>query len=101
MVKINIIKENKNIKKIIIEGHSGYGVSGNDIVCASISSIAITSINAMIKFSSDSILYKISDGLLEIEILKNTKEIDILLENMIESLEDVEKQYEKYIKIYK
>jgi len=101
MVKINIKNEKENIKKIIIEGHSGYGVSGNDIVCASISSIAITSINAMLKFSNDGILYKVSDGLLEIEILKNTKEINILLENMIESLEDIEKQYEKYIKIYK
>lgn len=96
MVKIDIKKDH-----IIISGHSGYSVSGSDIVCASVSSIAITSINAIIRIDENAISYKKEDGYLEIEILKHTDIIDLLIENMISLLSELELQYKKFVKIYK
>lgn len=100
MIKIDIVEKDQ-IDKVIIKGHSGYGVIGNDIVCSAVSSIVITSVNAILKIDKDSIEYSQADGLIEVRIIKHTKTIDLLIENMIELLEDLESQYKKNIKINK
>ena len=56
MIKININKD-----EITIKGHSGYGVEGADIVCASVSSISITTVNALLSIDEDCIEYKEAD----------------------------------------
>lgn len=99
MVTISFKNKDNFINYVKISGHANYAEEGFDIVCASVSSIAITTINAIIKIDSNSIKYSEEDGLLEIEILKNDKTINILIDNMISMLTELEKQYKKYIKI--
>ena len=94
MIKISINKDN-----IKIEGHSGYSEYGSDIVCASVSSIAITSINSILKYDEKALEYDKKDGYLEVKILKHDEIIDMLIDNMIELLKDLENQYEKYVKL--
>ena len=65
-----MIKISKKNDLIIIDGHSGYSEYGTDIVCSSVSSIAITSVNCILKYDEDALKYKKKDGYLEIEILK-------------------------------
>jgi uncharacterized protein YsxB (DUF464 family) len=47
-------KTSKNIKGFEIRGHAGAGDYGNDIVCASISVLAINTQNAIERFCKDS-----------------------------------------------
>ena len=94
MIKINISKD-----EITIKGHSGYAEEGFDIVCASVSSIAITTVNALLSIDEDCIEYKESDGYLNIKINKHNKIIDKLINNMINLLKELEKDYKKYIEI--
>lgn len=101
MIKVSIEKKNDLIEKIIIQGHSGYSESGSDIVCASVSSISITSVNAILKMDEKAISYKQDEGFLEIVVKEHIKIVDLLLENMIELLEDLASNYSKYIKIIK
>jgi hypothetical protein len=98
---IKILVENKNdlINHIIIKGHAEYGTKGNDIVCASVSSITITSLNVIIRIDKEAISFDQSEGFIEVNINKHDKYIDIILENMISLLEELKKQYEKNIKI--
>lgn len=98
MIKVSINKD-KNYKSISIKGHAGYAEEGYDIVCASVSSIVITTINAIISIDSDSINYSEEDGLIEINILKSSDIVNTLLDNMINMLSELEKQYKKYIEI--
>lgn len=84
-----------------MNGHSGYSESGSDIVCASASTIAITSVDAILKFDEDAIFYKQDEGFLEITINHVSKEVKLILENMIELLEELSSNYPKYIKINK
>lgn len=95
MIKI----EFKN-DQITISGHSNYSASGSDIVCAAVSSMAILTINAIIKFNDKAITYKIDDGFLQINIIKHEKEIDLLITNLKEELKELEIKYSKYLKIY-
>ena len=94
MIKININKD-----EIIIKGHSGYSKEGSDIVCASVSSICITTVNALISIDEDCVEYTEKDGYLNIKINKHNKVIDKLINNMINLLKELESQYKKYIEI--
>ena len=94
MIKININKD-----EITIKGHSGYKEAGSDIVCASVSSVCITTVNALLSIDEDCIEYKENDGYLNIKIKKHNEVIDKLINNMINLLKELEKDYKKYIEI--
>ncbi len=99
MIKITVNYSNNLVSEIVIEGHSNYEVSGKDIVCASVSSIAITTINAIIRLDDKALAYQEKDGYLNLKILKHSNYIDTLILNMLDLFKDLEKQYKKYIKI--
>ena len=100
MIKVKVLKENNFYKEITITGHANYDKFGKDIVCASVSSIVITSVNAIIKLDN-SIKFKQESGNVIISVIKHTKNTDILINNMLELLENLEKQYKNNIKINK
>ena len=97
MIKVVYNKDFKNLK---ITGHVGYADKGKDIVCASASSIILSSINLAIEFNSE---VKYTDDLNKIEIINNTNDENVqkVFSNMILSLEELEKQYPDNIKISK
>ncbi|MBR1376602.1 MAG: ribosomal-processing cysteine protease Prp [Bacilli bacterium] len=94
MIKISIKDD-----EIIIKGHANFDDYGKDIVCASVSSIAITTINAIVEFDNTSIEVENDSGYLKIDILKHSKEIDILISNMIKLFKELESKYKENIKI--
>ena len=96
MIKVDIRKNH-----IEISGHAMFADYGKDIVCASVSSIVITSINGILRLDREAINYNISNDKLSIDILKEDKQTKTLILNMISLLKDLEKQYEKNIKINK
>lgn len=96
MIKVNIVSSNNLIDSINITGHALYSDYGKDIVCASVSSIVITSVNAIIRINSESIDYKNDDGIY-VSILKHDRITDTLIDNMVSLLKELEKQYSKNI----
>lgn len=96
MIKVNIKKS-----AIIITGHAGYDEYGKDIVCASVSSIVITSVNAALKLENNSLEYIEEKDKLTINILSNKENIKIIIENMIDLLEELSLTYKENIKIIK
>lgn len=94
MIKVSINKD-----EITIKGHSGYSEQGSDIVCASVSSICITTVNALLSIDEDCIKYIEKDGYLNIKLKKHNETIDKLIDNMINLLKELEKDYKKYIEI--
>ena len=46
-----LLKDPNKVYEIVIKGHAGYDIAGKDIVCASVSSVAICSVNATIPSS--------------------------------------------------
>lgn len=99
MIKVSINKNNKSeIERILISGHSGYAEAGSDIVCAAVSSVVTTSINAILSFE-ETIKVKDDCCVLEIQVLKLDKITDTLLQNMLNLLKEIEKEYKKNIKM--
>ena len=96
MVTVSIKKENNQIKQILFSGHSLYDDYGKDIVCAGISSILVTSVNAILKYNEKALKYTIRKGVL-VEILQTDKVIDLLINNMIDLLKELNNSYPKNI----
>lgn len=94
MIKVDIKKNH-----IKISGHAMFDDYGKDIVCAAASSIVITSINGILRLDEEAISYKLSKDELSINILKDNRETNLLILNMISLLKDLEKQYGKNIKV--
>ena len=95
MIKVDLSKD----KLITVSGHSGYEERGKDIVCASVSSIVITTINAIIEIDNDAIDYSDLDNKIIIRIIKEDEIVNKLIHNMILLLESLEKDYKDFIKI--
>ena len=89
MIKVNL----KEKDKIVITGHAGYDDYGKDIVCASVSSIVITTINAIIDIDDTAIEYEDLDNKLVIKILKENDIVNKLINNMISLLGQLENEY--------
>lgn len=84
-------------RRVVADGHSGYGESGNDIVCAGIS--ALTQAYALECMEQTEVLnLRVSPGYLDVTVVINDKE-ETLLKMMARGLECIQNEYEKYIKI--
>lgn len=99
MIKINIEKKDNNISKIAIKGHALYAESGKDIVCAAVSSTVITTVNNILSLSKTIDYIEDKEGL-DIIVTEIDDINQKLLNNMLSMLEELEKDYPKYIKIF-
>lgn len=86
-----------NEKFIELEGHSGYGTEGNDIVCSAISTLSEATYNYLkctknkVRIEEKSAYYKI---ILE-ELNEQGKSI---INEFITMVDDLESQYSNYIR---
>ena len=99
MIKVEIIRNNNNIKKISILGHAMYDEYGKDIVCASVSTLVISTVNNILSINSNTIKVEQSDSKIIIEYILKDNIIDILINNMISNLNTLASNYPKNIKI--
>lgn len=99
MIKVKVDYDDNLIKKVKVTGHAGYDDYGKDIVCASVSSIVITSVNLIYKLNKDIIKVIEDKGLIEINVLKEDETINMVLKNMIDMLKELSNNYKKNVKI--
>ena len=93
MIKV-VIKNDS----ITISGHANYDDYGKDIVCAAVSATVITTVNGILSIDESSIEV-IENGKVEIKILKNNDIVDKLINNMINLLTELQKDYKDNIDI--
>ena len=99
MIKVIISKKNNEVKRITITGHANFDSHGKDIVCASVSTMAITSINAILSIDNNAINYEESEGLLVIVNKNNDHITNNILTNLINMLNELATDYPKNISI--
>lgn len=98
MIKIKVDYEDGFINNFKITGHANFASYGKDIVCASVSSIVITSVNLAITFDSDSVDYNEKEGFIDVKVMKKDETINKVFQNMVNMLKELEEQYSKNIK---
>ncbi len=93
-----MIKVNKKDNIITICGHANSADYGKDIVCASVSSIVYTTVNALERYSSSSIDFEDKEKMV-ITILKEDEITKLLIDNMMDLLKSLEEDYPKNISV--
>lgn len=104
MTDVCVYRQNKDIVKYTVSGHTGFGEAGEDIVCAAVSALCQATLNGLTDVVGISAGFEVRDGYLECvlpEALSENRrhEADILLNTLILSLKDLEEQYGDYITI--
>ena len=93
MIKVLVKKDS-----ITISGHALYDEYGKDIVCAAVSATVITTVNGILSIDNESIEVTEKDKVM-IKILKHTDVVDKLLDNMINLLTELKRDYKDNIDI--
>ena len=99
MISVDVIYHKDLIKEIVVKGHANYKAKGEDIVCAAVTTATILTANAIEHLKlNQHIDLDVSEGYFKIS-LKESQDIVLgLLKNLEYTLNELEKQYPKYIK---
>ena len=102
MTTYNIIRK-LNEATIEVSGHANYDVYGSDIVCASISTACIYTANLIEKLNLG---YNIIDlvceeGYFRLQVKTNDFTSNAIFDNLEYTLDEISKQYPKYLKYKK
>ena len=79
MITIKVRKKNGSYEEFISKGHAGYAEAGQDIVCAAVSALIITTVNSLEKFTDDNFDVHEKDGFVSIHFRNNLSERAMLL----------------------
>ena len=79
MITITVKKRNGNYLEFVSKGHAGYAEEGQDIVCAAVSALIITTVNSLEKFTDDKFDVQEKDGFVSIHLRNDLSERGMLL----------------------
>ena len=82
-----------------IEGHSGSAESGQDIVCAAVSSAAYMTVNTITEILDEDVEASVSDGYMKIRLCGNSTAATDILRGLQLHIEELSKDYPDFIKI--
>ncbi len=102
MTTVEIWLVDKTTKRIRISGHSGYDVYSKDIVCSAISTSVMLAVNIINDVCSEYIFNTDEENaIIDLEISKFNEFCDIVMRNLYLTLDEISKQYPKYLVIKK
>ena len=96
MIKITVNKKENAYTGFVSEGHAGYAREGQDIVCAAVSALIITTANAMETLTGDRPEVKEGDGYVSMTFAETlSKEGTLLMDALILGLTQIQDSYGK------
>lgn len=99
MIRIHVVRDQKNLRQIVFKGHADYAECGMDIVCAAVSATFLCTINGIFSLDEDVIFVQECDGSQIIDVLRDDECCQKLLSNMLKCLKSLEEQYPNNIQI--
>ena len=106
MTNVTIEKKGNSIIKIVCDGHTNYGVEGEDIVCAALSSIVQTALMGILMVAGVNAKTKRDDerGYLSIELPKDLSkelqhDVDIITNTMLLGISDLHEGFSDFIEL--
>jgi uncharacterized protein YsxB (DUF464 family) len=106
MINVTIYRtDDGKIRAFTVSGHAGFAERGKDIVCAGVSAVSFGAINAVMKLTNvKPMIEQGKGGYLHCELPPIADEavaekVQLLLEGMVVSLQTIERDYSKYVKL--
>ena len=91
MINITVKKRNGSYLDFLSRGHAGYAEEGQDIVCAAVSALIITTVNSLDAFTEEKIEVGEDDGYVSIHFKtnQNTERGKMLMDSLILGLTEI------------
>lgn len=100
MTRIKFFSHSSDLIGFEVSGHTGFGLSGEDILCAAVSSATIMTANTITDILQIDAKIKTEDGFLKVEIAPHSaKACQPILMGLKLHLTQLEEQYQKNLKI--
>ena len=101
MIKFIAVKNTDgSIRQFTVSGHSGFAQSGEDIVCAAVSSTVWMTINGIEKQNLARLSYEERDGFVDCIVEeKFSDSADVLLNSLVMFIAELSGQYKEFLKL--
>ncbi len=100
MTTVRISSNESGIIGFSCTGHSGYAEEGRDIVCAAVSALTTTCVNALEMVAHTVPKVKVGEGLLEARIhAPGNRDAQVILQSMVQGLRDISEEYPAYVRV--
>ncbi|AKU80133.1 ribosomal-processing cysteine protease Prp [Spiroplasma turonicum] len=93
MIIAEFVYVDKTINNFNVRGHANFDNYGKDIVCSAVTGIVSGALNAFDSLYNDCFKIDVKTNKISVNILKNTKEVSILLNFLLIQLETISTQY--------
>ena len=106
MTIVKVTKVNDRIKTIECDGHTGYGVEGEDIVCAAVSSIVQTAVLGVMSVAGVNADYRINEerGWLKLTLpdkltSSQIHDAEVILKTMMLGISDLHESFSDFVEL--
>ena len=107
MIRVTFHKKDHELVSFEMTGHAGFGEYGEDIVCAGVSALAITTVNSIEKLAGYQPIVDVDEvegGYLYFEVVRDVTEVQaqttqILLNSLLLGLEDIHSEYQDFLAV--
>lgn len=107
MIRVDVIRHpSGRITSFTMEGHAEFAEHGKDLVCAGATSVSFGALNAILSLTDAKLGIEQGEdgGFLRCVVPEDlptdkAEKVQLLLEGMVVSLQTIEREYSKYIKI--
>ncbi len=103
MITITLFRNKSHkVEGFTVSGHAGFGEKGTDIVCAAVTTAAMTAVNGLTDVANIPLSPEVREGYLlcklpEMLSPEKRREADVLLESMVLTFQNLESQYGEFI----
>lgn len=105
MIQVSLSTSDSKILSMNVTGHAKSAKRGQDLVCASVSSITTGALNALDRYTPGVCALQLHDGddaWIDIQVRDiQNNDAQIILQTVLTQLETIENNYSKYIHITK
>ncbi len=106
MTTVSVRKVNGRIVEIECDGHTGYGVQGEDIVCAAVSSIVQTAVLGILSVAGINANYEVNEekGYLKLTLPKSMTatqmhDAEVILKTLMCGIADLHEGYSDFVEL--
>lgn len=106
MTNIKVFKNGDKFSRIICDGHTGYGVEGEDIVCSALSSIVQTAALGMLMVARANVQVIRQDETPSLEIIvpsdlsaEASHDVQVIFATMMCGISDLHSEYSDFIEL--
>ena len=100
MIRVTLHQKGGALTGFECRGHAGYAEAGRDVVCAAVSALTITCVNALETVAGVKPLVRAAEGRMLLALPKGAgRDAQVILLSLRQGLRDLQDQYPRHLRL--